>query len=69
MVVCANIEMCTLHCMTAAVVVVVVVVADNMSRARLRPTGEDGSEYINASFIDVSVGCIPYCQSPYMYTM
>ena len=24
-----------------------------MSRARLRPTGEDGSEYINASFIDV----------------
>ena len=25
-----------------------------MSRARLRPTGEDGSEYINASFVDVS---------------
>ena len=26
---------------------------DNMSRARLRPTAEDGSEYINASFVDV----------------
>ncbi|CAI8032659.1 Receptor-type tyrosine-protein phosphatase F [Geodia barretti] len=25
----------------------------NLSRARLRPTGEDGSEYINASFLDV----------------
>jgi protein tyrosine phosphatase len=24
----------------------------NLSRARLRPTGEDGSEYINASFLD-----------------
>ena len=29
-------------------------IADNLSRARLRPSGEDGSEYINASFIDVS---------------
>ena len=28
--------------------------ADNLSRARLRPNGDDGSEYINASFIDVN---------------
>ena len=28
---------------------------DNMSRARLRPTAEEGSEYINASFVDVGL--------------
>ena len=27
---------------------------DNMNRVRLRPTGVSGSEYINASFLDVS---------------
>ncbi len=27
---------------------------DNLSRARLRPTGVTGGEYINASFVDVS---------------
>ena len=27
---------------------------DNSCRTHLRPTGEPGSEYINASFVDVS---------------
>ncbi len=27
---------------------------DNLSRARLRPTGATGGEYINGSFVDVS---------------
>jgi len=26
---------------------------DSMPRVHLRPTGEDGSDYINASFVDV----------------
>ena len=26
---------------------------DNMNRVHLRQTGEDGSDYINASFVDV----------------
>ena len=51
------------------IVVVVVVVADNMSRARLRPTGEDGSEYINASFIDVSAGLHSILPISIYYTM
>ena len=33
---------------------VVHVCSDNLTRARLRPTGEEGSDYINASFVDVS---------------
>ncbi len=29
--------------------------SDNICRARLRPTGAPGSDYINASFVDVSI--------------
>ena len=35
---------------------------DNMSRARLRPTAEEGSEYINASFVDVGLNSHCYLQ-------
>ena len=44
-----------------------------MSRARLRPTGEDGSEYINASFVDVSellcIVIVIYCYLLYSHIL
>ena len=40
--------------MRSVIIIGPLIPIDNMSRARLRPTGEDGSEYINASFVDVS---------------
>ena len=43
-----------------------IVYSDDETRFVLKEIGSDGSDYINASFVDVSVYC-KYCLTVYAY--